>query len=115
MPENKEYVLQVLINGERPDFRIFSVFLWGDNHNFDSDGDSYNPASRTWTCLYMASRELSGQYLKINLVSEQPLIFDVISPDQNIANRVAIFLAIETNGRIISPDNTLLPFNILTD
>jgi hypothetical protein len=112
--ESIEYTLQVTINGDRPDFRIFSVFLWGDD-NFDSDGDSYNPASRTWTWLYMASREVQGQYFEIYQMSESPLIFEVKSPNINIANRVALFLAKETNGQIISPDNNLYPYNFLTD
>jgi hypothetical protein len=112
--EEKEYVLRILINGERPDFRVFSVYLWGDDYNFDSEGDSYNPASRTWTWLYMSSRVVE-EYFEIGQVSKQPLIFEVISPNVSIASRVAFFLAKETCGQIIGSDNSLRPYDYLTD
>jgi len=114
MDEVKEYIVQVLINGDRPDFRVFSVYLWGDDYNFDSDGDSYNPASRTWSWLYMASRVVSG-YFEISQVPEQSLIFEVRSAYENIVNRAALFLAKETNGQIVHIDNTLLPYQFLSD
>jgi hypothetical protein len=115
MDADKEYSIHVLVKGDRSDFRLFSVFLWGDYHNFDSDGDSYNLASRTWTWLYMASREFEGQYVEIDAASELPLIFSVESPVLHIANRAAFFLALETNGFIIDESNNLLPFDTLTD
>jgi hypothetical protein len=114
MEEIEEYMVKVLINGDRPDFRVFSVYLWGNDHSFDSDGDSYNPASRSWTWLRMSSRVVSGNF-EINQVSEYPLIFEVRSSYEDIINRVALFLAKETNGQIVNVDNTLLPYHFLSD
>jgi hypothetical protein len=110
-----EHILRILVNGNRPDFRIFSVFLWGGGHSVDSDGDSYNPASRSWTWLHMSSRVISGEYFEINQISEQPLIFEVRSPNESIANRVALFLARESTGHIIGIDGSLQPYESLID
>ena len=114
MIEDKNIVLRVLINGDRPDYRLFRVFLWGNDHKFNSDGDSYNPASRTWTELYMSSREVRASF-EIYQVSDNPIIFEVKSSNKNILNRAALFLAKETAGQIVSSDNTLHPYYSLSD
>jgi hypothetical protein len=113
MNADKEYSIRIRVNSDRPDFRLFNFFLWGENHRFDSEGDSYNPASRTWTSLYMGSREHEGEYFEIAMDSEEPLIFRVTSPIFAIANRVALFLAIETRGSVIDQENKLLPYDSL--
>jgi hypothetical protein len=112
MKEDKEFIVRVLINGDRPDYRIFSVFLWGNDHKIDSDGDSYNPASRSWTELYMRSRERKGGF-EISQVSDNPKIFEVKSSNGYMANRAALFLARETAGMIVSPDNALHSYHVL--
>jgi hypothetical protein len=101
MDNQSEYIVDVAANGPRPDFRLFIPFLWNEEHDVDSDGNSYNPASRTWTYLYMSSREIPDQTFEINEVSNQPIQFRVISTNEHLANRVAYFLARETNGDII--------------
>ena len=110
-----EYKIKVLVNSDRPDFRLFWIFLWGEDHSIDSDGDSYNPASRTWTWLYMSSRELKNQHFEINQVDENSLTFEVVSENEFLAKRVAFFLSKETNGNICWEDNNIYGFDFLAD
>ena len=95
------HTIQVIINSDRPDFRTVWIFLWGENHDIDSDGDSSNPASRTWTQLYMKSREEENELFEIYPIEENPLIFEVASENIYLANRVAYFLCRETKGKLI--------------
>lgn len=97
-----DHVLTVMVNADRPDFRVFWSFLWGDDHNIDSDGDSYNPASRTWTMLTMASREISNTRFEIVPSRENKKHFKVCSKNEFMTRRVAWFLARETNGIILN-------------
>jgi hypothetical protein len=108
------YKLRVIVNGDLPDFRLFSVYLWGEDHSYDSDGDSYNPASRTWTALYMGSREVSENFEMVQ-TEEHSAIFEVTSSDEFMVNRAALFLAKETNGQIAGPDDLLHSYHFLTD
>ena len=71
--------------GDRPDFRVVLAFLWGDDHNCDTDGDSDNPASREWTCLYASSRERPGEVVDIFPQQKQPLVLGVESPIESLA------------------------------
>ncbi|MBL0018421.1 MAG: hypothetical protein IPP17_18785 [Bacteroidetes bacterium] len=99
----------------RPDFRLFSVFLWGDDHNFDSEGDSYNPASQTWTWLYMRSREYKDASFEIAQSDLNPEWMEISSTDVFIARRVAYFLARETDSPILLPDGTSQSLESLAD
>ena len=102
------HTIAVQINSERPDFRLFWIFLWGEDHRFDSDGDSYNPASRDWTELYMSSREIGNQTFEILKIKDEPLVFEVSSANHCLLNRVTFFLKRETNGITEETDETLV-------
>jgi hypothetical protein len=97
-------ILFLKVNSDRPDFRIIKVFIWGEKHNTDSDGDSYNPASRTWTQLYIGSREVKGQSIDICPLTSDPLIMKIQSPDKELAKQVTLFLSEETNGEIFADE-----------
>ncbi|HLX63963.1 MAG TPA: hypothetical protein VKX17_22010 [Planctomycetota bacterium] len=86
----------------RPDFRVIIAFLWGDNENVDTDGDSFNPASRDWTELYIANRN-NGEIVDINPSQKSPLILDVQSDKVYLAARVAYFLAVSMGSKILMP------------
>jgi hypothetical protein len=94
------HTISILVKADRPDFRLFSVFLRGDNLSIDSDGDSYPASSRTWTELWMSNRGLPGSGFEILQSNEDSKIFSVTSDDAAISNRAAFFLAKETNGTI---------------
>jgi hypothetical protein len=86
--------------GLRPDFRLVVTFLWGDFHNVDTDGNSYNPASREWTVLFCQNRECEGEVFEVGPFSERPLVLRVDSPLPALAARVAWFLAKETQSEV---------------
>jgi hypothetical protein len=86
--------------GPRPDFRLVITFLWSDMRNVDSDGDSHNPASQTWTWLYLKDRVSPSSPVDVSTVSTDPLLLAVESEDAALAARVAIFLARETSGEV---------------
>jgi hypothetical protein len=86
--------------GPRPDFRLVVSFLWSDMHNVDSDGDSYNPASRDWMELYLKNREVPSEVVSVHPLEMDPLILAVESESEALAARTAFFLARETDGEV---------------
>ncbi len=105
------YKIDVLINSDRPDFRIFATFLFGyEDHDYDSEGDSYEVYSRTWTELYVSSRETELCF-SIDKISEDPLTFEVSSKQESTMYAVAYFLARETYGEIVKKDGSMLLFS----
>ena len=60
-------------------------FLWGDLHNVDTDGNSYNPASLDWTELYCQNRENEQETFDVGPVSESPLTLKVESEMPELA------------------------------
>jgi hypothetical protein len=86
---------QYFINAERdrPDYRLVITFLWHDLFNVDTDGDSHNPASRTWTQLYIRNRQDESEEVDVFPVCVTPLILRVESQKDYLAVRTAYFLA----------------------
>jgi hypothetical protein len=79
---------------EKPEFWIVISFLWGDLHNVDTDGDSDNPASRSWTWLYVQNREAPSEIVEIDEVEGSRCV-RVCSTTSWLAAAVAFFLARE--------------------
>jgi hypothetical protein len=106
--------IKVKINAERPDFRVFSAYFFGnDCHNYDSEGNSYEPYSRTWTELYMCCRANSDLQFNIDDIDQEPLIFEVSAKTVEIVHIVAYFLAKETKGEILDEKNHVIPLESL--
>ncbi len=100
----EEFKLYVEVNYERPDFRVFASYFFGDDlHNYDSDGNSYVVTSRLWTELYMSSRELNNLWFDIYPVKDRTL--QVKSCNEENVYRVAYFLAKETNGKVTTEND----------
>lgn len=91
----------------RPDYRLVNTWLWYEHHNFDSDGNSYNPASRDWTELYMSSRQNSNETIEIYPISEDPLILQISGTTNEMVSRTAYFLGLETNGQLFKDEELL--------
>lgn len=100
--------IKVIANSKLPDFRLFWIYLWGEKHQIDSDGDSYNLASRTWTELYMSSRELENHSFEIHKINDKPLTFEVMSENIHLLHQVAYFLKRETQGVTVMEDDILV-------
>lgn len=103
--------INVLVNSDRPDFRVFTTFLFGEeDHDYDSYGDSFPVYSRTWTELYVSSRE-SDRCCSIDKISDDPLTFEVSSKQESIMYALAYFLARETFGQVVEKDGGILLFS----
>jgi hypothetical protein len=84
----------------RPDYRLVLTFLWGDDRDCDTDGNSRNPASREWTELYCRNREKPAEVFDVSPVNQEPLVLEVESPHEWLAARVGYFLAVESAGLV---------------
>ena len=84
----------------RPDFRLVLTFLWSDDRDCDTDGNSSSPASREWTELYCRNRENPTEVFDVSPVSPEPLVLLIESPHEWLAARVACFLAMECVGSV---------------
>lgn len=103
--------INVSVNSDRPDFRVFGTFLFGDEmHNYDSEGDSIPVYSRVWTELYMNSCE-NELCFSIDKLTDEPFVFEVSSKQESTMYAVAYFLARETYGEIRDEDGNILLFS----
>lgn len=108
--------LNIKVNSERPDFRIFASYFFGnDLYNYDSEGNSILVTSKNWTELYMCSRKDSDLNFDILPINENPLILEVTSENIENVYRIAYFLARETNGEIINEKDEILSMESLIE
>ncbi len=99
--EHSLYRFYIRPNGPRPDYRVVKVFLWSATQNVDSDGDSYNPASRDWTYLFLCNRDNAAEMVMVDkVVSETALVFEIKSSCEYMAARCAYFLAMRTGSDV---------------
>ncbi len=107
-----KYILRVKVNSDRPDFRVFGAYFFGDDyHNYDSEGNSSSVSSREWTELYMHSRQNKDLWFDIDKVDENNTsILEVTSDKIENVNIIAYFLAKETDGIVL--DNTDRPISL---
>jgi hypothetical protein len=89
----------------RPDYRLVLTFLWGDDRDCNTDGNSRNPASRDWTELYCRNRRSPTEVFGVLPTSLQPLVLEVESSHEWLAARVAYFLAVEAGGFVADAPN----------
>jgi len=111
----EKFSIKVKVNSDRPDFRVFSSYFFGEDfHNYDSEGNSFPVSSREWTELYMCSRQVQGLWFDICWVhKEDKSILEVTSDKLENVNTIAYFLAKETNGLIIDNTDSIIPFETL--
>lgn len=108
--------IKVKVNSERPDFRVFATYFFGDNlYNYDSEGDSIPVTSKDWSELYMCSRQDKDLCFDILKTNDNPLIFEVSSEKSETANIIAYFLARETMGEILNEENNIIPMDNLIE
>jgi hypothetical protein len=85
---------------KRPAVPLIITFLWGEDHNVDSDGDSSNPESNEWTWLYVASRERPDEVVNVDVVEASPNRFKVESDLPWLAAATAYFLALDGDALV---------------
>lgn len=106
----------VRVAGDRPQFGLVTTFLWSDDEDVDTEGDSEEAASQDWTELYVARRHGDRESVDVSPVRMNPLILRIDSKWPEIAARVAFFLASVTKGAVAEqaegkflPANSVLP------
>ncbi len=96
---------QVIVDRERPDFRVFLDLLYGSERNMDTEGDSYIAYSRVWTELYMKDRESDDPCVDIFQSDKEQNIFVVTSKSHKLESLTALYLylycgvSMQFNGR----------------
>ena len=60
--------------GALPPYYEIAYSLWGKSANFDSDGDSYDPESTTWTELSLILRSDENERIDIDPIEGQNLL-----------------------------------------
>jgi hypothetical protein len=89
----------------RPEFWLVIVFVFGHDSDVDTDGDSYNPASREWTELYCLNRKQPQEVFDVDPVSDSPLTLRISSKVSELAARVAYYLARETKSPVAASES----------
>jgi len=96
--------------GDRPEFWLVITFLWGDDEDVDTDGDSDTPASCKWTELWIERRSGDRESVDVSPSGRRPLILLVKSETPDLAARVAFFLATATRGKVAEQETG--PFKV---
>lgn len=91
--------------GPRPPYYRVARHLWGQNADFDSDGDSTSPDATDWTELTLALRDDGGvssdsERVDIDPVGAEPLVLAVVSESSELARKTAEFLRSECGGEL---------------
>lgn len=83
-----------------PDFRLVLAFVWGDDVDTDTDGDSRPVDSREWTELYAQNRGRKDEVFNVLPENIEPLVLRVQSEHEWLAAAVAHLLAEFTGGGV---------------
>lgn len=112
----EKIILKVKTNTEKPDFRVFNAFFFGDDfHNTDSEGDSQEVWDRHWTELYKRSRENASKWLDISPSAYgDKTILEVSAGEESEVYALAYFLAQETQGEVFNANDVPLSVEELT-
>jgi hypothetical protein len=93
---------QVLIERDRPDFRVFIDLLYDYGRNVDTEGNSYPVNSRTWSSLYVKDRESSDPAVEVGPCSSNPSLLEVTSESHELEELVALYLLISSGTSLFA-------------
>lgn len=68
--KHKTFKKEMYIIGDMPPFVKIAYALWGENVNFDSDGDSTTPDATDWRELTLIRRPECDERLDIDPIQE---------------------------------------------
>lgn len=97
-----KFECHVEINGPRLPFGEFADRVFGKDSNLDTDGDSDQIFSTSWTELTLQQRELPFSRVDIDPFQTEPLILKVSGDDETLTRKAAKLLVQTTNGKIVS-------------
>ena len=63
--------IKIDLIGPLPPYYEIAYSLWGKGANFDSDGNSYDPESTSWTELTLILRSDKNQRIDIDSIEEK--------------------------------------------
>lgn len=98
---------RILVEKNRPDFRVFIDLLYGAERNVDTDGDSDPVNSRTWSYLYIADRESDDPSIEICANEKEPSTFEVQSESMDLVTLAALYLFLYCGASIKLDDRAL--------
>lgn len=112
----EKIILKVKTATEKPDFRVFNAFFFGDDfHHNDSEGDCQEVWQRDWSELYKMCRKDSSVWFDISPAHRSDkTILEVSSGEEKYTYAVAYFLAKETQGEVLDTDNNPIALEALT-
>lgn len=82
-----------------PNINEVIVFLWGEYHNADSDGDASGPECVQWTNFWCRSRVDQGAEFEIELNEG---IWKVTASSEALKSRIALLFATQFEARIFA-------------
>jgi hypothetical protein len=91
---------RIINPGPRPPYYELADYLWGENANIDSDGNSDSPEDTNWTELSVSFRDDNGPYVNVDPVSSDPLVLEVSCFSSELAKKAAEYLAKITGGKL---------------
>lgn len=98
----------------RPYFGSVAAFLWGDDADFDSEGDCLFSNDRNWTELTATKRPDYEERVDVDPICAEPLTLVVRSEMPELSARTAYFLARYTDGLVAeSLESEFLPWRVL--
>ena len=95
------FVVTLRNPGPRPPFYEVVDHVFGRDHEVDTDGNSLERDSTSWTELWVVSRENALLKLDIEPIGERPLALRVSGSTQAIVDRAARFLLEATGGELL--------------
>lgn len=112
----EKIILKVKTATEKPDFRVFNAFFFGDDfHNNDSEGDCKEVWDRHWTELYKRCRQDTSKWFDISPANNSDKsILEVSAGEEKDVYAVAYFLAKETQGEVLDIDHNPIALEALT-
>lgn len=85
-------MIVVIVNHDRPDFRVFADLLFGYERNVDSEGDAFPVFSREWRELYLKDRESEEPPIEIHAKEADPLRFEIESKSKRLEELTSIYM-----------------------
>lgn len=107
MNQGYTYLVKPESGRPRPAYWRLAVFLWGEEVDVDSDGNSTHPDDMAWTELTLSKRPTDNQRVDIDPVKVKPLILKIVATTQPLAAQAAYFLAAQTEGKISKTDQII--------
>lgn len=101
MSSDRPHKYYLVSPGSRPPYYHVPQHLWGEDCDFDSEGDSYPDAHTTeWTELYAALRPECSEVIDIAPVDGFRLVLVIESANPELAFRAASFLQAQAGGEL---------------